>query len=392
MFSRPLGKIILGLGVIAALAGCVQVYDEDKKEPGATGSTTPATGEPIVIGALLPLSGPAEAYGKPLQWVINFAVKNVNDNGGVGGRPLKVEFDDGGCKQEPSTKAMTNLVTVKGVKVVIGGICSSETLAAAPIAEQNKVVVLSPASSDPELTKAGDFIFRNYPSDAQQGQMFADYANKKGWKKVGAFVEIKSYTEGIADVFQKSYSTLGGETVTEKFETEATDMRTQITKLQAAKVDAYLVFTQAPAQADVLLKQLQEAGVKGPFLLNDVPMGDSALVAKYKDYLEGAIGTSVAYDTANPDLAKMKEAYKAAEGKDLPFLYVMAPTYDAVYILKEAMEKAGEDPVKIKEYLYTVKGRKGLAGSLSFDVNGDAETAKYIPMVLRNGVLEDYKE
>lgn len=392
MFSKPLGKILLGLGVIAVLSGCVEVYDEEKKEPAMSGSTTPATGEPITIGALLPLSGPAEAYGTPIQWVINYAVKNINDAGGIGGKPLKVEFDDGGCKQEPSTKAMTNLVTIKGVKVVIGGICSSETLAAAPIAEQNKVVVLSPASSDPELTKAGDFIFRNYPSDAQQGQMFADYANKKGWKKVGAFVEIKSYTEGIADVFQKGYLALGGETITEKFETEATDMRTQITKLQGAKVDAYLIFTQAPAEADVLLKQLQEAGVKGPFLLNDVPMGDSKLVAKYKDYLEGAIGTSVAYDTANPDLAKMKEAYKAAQGKDLPFLYVMTPAYDAVYIIKEAMEKVGEDPVKIKEYLYTVKGRRGLAGTLSFDTNGDALTAKYIPVVLKNGVLEDYKE
>jgi branched-chain amino acid transport system substrate-binding protein len=319
-------------------------------------------------------------------------VKNVNDAGGVGGKPLKVEFDDGGCKQEPSTKAMTNLVTVKGVKVVIGGICSSETLAAAPIAEQNKVVVLSPASSDPELTKAGDFIFRNYPSDVQQGQMFANYANKKGWKKVGAFVEIKSYTEGIADVFQKAYSGLGGETVVEKFETEATDMRTQITKIQGAKVDGYLIFTQAPAQADVLLKLLQEAGVKGPFLLNDVPLGDSNLVLKYKDYLEGAIGTSAAFDKENPDLAKLKEAYKAAEGKDLPFLYVMAPAYDAVYIVKEALEKAGEDPVKLKDYLYTVKGRKGLAGTLSFDANGDAETAQYVPVILKNGALEDYKE
>ncbi|MBI2638088.1 ABC transporter substrate-binding protein [Candidatus Peregrinibacteria bacterium] len=391
MFSKST-KLLLGLGLVAVLAGCVQVYEDTKKDEAAAGSTTPATGEPIVIGALLPLSGPGEVYGKPIQWVINYAVKNANDAGGVGGKPLKVEFDDGGCKQEPSTKAVTNLVTVKGVKVIIGGICSSETLAAAPIAEQNKVVVLSPASSDPELTKAGDFIFRNYPSDAQQGKMFADYANKKGWKKVGAFVEIKSYTEGIAEVFEKNYSALGGETVTEKFETEATDMRTQITKVQGAKVDAYLILTQAPAQADVLLKQLQEAGVKGPFLLNDVPMGDSGLVTKYKDYLEGAIGTSVAYDTANPDLAKLKEAYKTTEGKDLPFLYVMAPAYDAVYIVKEAMEKVGEDPVKIKDYLYTVSGRKGLAGTLSFDTNGDAQTAQYIPVILKNGVLEDYKE
>ena len=134
MFSRPLGKILLALGLVAVLAGCVQVYDEEKKEPAATGSTTPATGEPVVIGALLPLSGPGEVYGKPIQWVINYAVKNINDGGGVGGKPLKVEFDDGGCKQEPSSKAVTNLITIKNVKAIIGGICSSETLAAAPVA------------------------------------------------------------------------------------------------------------------------------------------------------------------------------------------------------------------------------------------------------------------
>ena len=79
---------------------------------------------------------------------------------------------------------------------------------------------------------------------------------------------------------------------------------------------------------------------------------------------EGSVGTEVPYDTANPGMTKLQETYKALTGKDLQYLSYMATYYDSLFIIKEAIDAAGEDPVKIKDYLYTVKGRKGLAGTL----------------------------
>lgn len=384
MVKKSNSSILIITGLLLILAGCVQVFEEEK--PGA------ATGESITIGALLPLSGPGAAYGTPVQKVLEIAAKHINDNGGVKGRPIKFEFDDGGCKGEPAKIATENLVNLKKVKFILGGVCSSETLAAAPIAEKNQVVLLSYASSNPEITKAGDFIFRNYPSDTTQGNALAKGAAQKGYKKVGALVEEQPFTEGILDAFVPAFKELGGETVTEKYPTEgSTDFRAQITKLQAASVDVFFLDVQTPEKVDLLLKQLQEAGVKGPFLMNDVALGAKEVAEKYKDYVEGTFGAEPGYDKTNPDLTYLKDTYKTETGADLPYLYVMAPAYDAVHILKEALEVAGEDPMKVKDYLYTVKGRKGLAGELSFDSNGDSNY-QYVPKVLKGGVLQDPEE
>lgn len=385
-------KLLLGLGVAVVFAGCAQVFDEEAKEEGAV---TEPKGEPVTIGVMLPLSGEGAAYGLPGQRVLQIAAKDINAAGGIGGRPVNLEFDDGGCDSDPANKAINSLISVKKVKVVIGGFCSSETLAAAPVVEQNKVVLLSPGSSSPKITTAGDFVFRNYPSDSAQGQLFAEYASKKGYKKVGLLVEEQPYTEGIADAFSGSYKALGGESVVEKFAKDASDFRTQITKLQAAGVDLYFVDMQAPTKADIIVKQLFEAGVKGPIFLNDVAIGSvEEVVKKHAGYLEGSIGAEVPYDKAHPDLPKLQAAYKAmANGEELPYLSYMTPTYDSLWIIKEAIEKVGEDAVKIKDYLYTVKGRKGLAGTLSFDENGDpSKDYRHVLRVVKNGAVEDLKE
>lgn len=383
-----LWKIILGLGLVALLAGCIQVFEDEK-----TDETVKE--ESIVIGALLPLSGEAATYGLPAQKVLQIAQKNINDAGGISGKKIELAFEDGSCSSDMANKAINNLVSVKKVGVVIGGFCSSETLAAAPVVEQNKVVILSPASSSPKITTAGDFVFRNYPSDNAQGEVLAGYAAKKGYKKVGILVEEQPYTEGIADTFSAAFSKTDGTTVVEKFATDASDFRTQITKLQAEKVDVFFVDMQAPPKAGIIVKQLIEAGAKGPYILNDVAIGSMEEVIKpYTKDIEGSVGAEVPYDKENPQLPKLQESYKAlANGQDLPYLPYMTPTYDTLFIIKEAIEKVGYDSVKIKDYLYTVKGRKGLAGTLSFDANGDPGTEyRHSLKIVKNGVVEDYKE
>ena len=145
----------------------------------------------------------------------------------------------------------------------------------------------------------------------------------------------------------------------------------------------------------MIVKQLQEAGVKGPFILNDVMMGaPKDFIQQNKDYLEGSIGAEVPYDKTNPYLPTFITKYKALSGgEDLPYMSYMAPTYDSLFIIKEAIEKVGEDSVKIKDYLYMVKGRKGLAGTLSFDANGDPDKSyRHALRMVKNGTVEDYKE
>lgn len=387
---RHLTKGLVILGLLGLLASCVQVFEDEKAtDDTANGTSTQATGEPILVGVLAPLSGPGAGYGVPAQKVMELAAKHVNEQGGVKGQPVKLVFEDSGCDGEPAKVAMEKLVSLSKVKYVLGGLCSSETLSAAPMANENKVVLLSYGSSNPKITQAGDFIFRNYPSDLTQGVTLAAYAVKKEYKKVGALVEEQPYTEGIIEAFEVEYKKTNGALVVEKYATAASDFRTQITKLQAAKVDVYFLDPQTPDKAELMLKQLQEAGVKGPFLMNDVALGvPKAVVEKYKDYVEGSVGGEGTYDKTHPELPKLLQEYKTLTNEDLPYVYLMAPAYDAVYIIKEALEKVGEDPVKVKDYLYTVKGRKGLAGELTFDANGDSNYM-YVVRTMKGGVVQD---
>ncbi|MBI2453739.1 ABC transporter substrate-binding protein [Candidatus Peregrinibacteria bacterium] len=398
MFSQRLYRVLLLLGLLAALTGCAEIYDGSGGSAGtssAKASVKELKGEPVKIGVLLPLSGEGASYGIPAQRVDQIATKIINEQGGIGGRPLELVFEDGKCDSTEANKAIGALVSVRQVKFVHGGFCSSETLAAAPIAEENKVILISSASSNPKISQAGDFIFRNYPSDSAQGQALADYAKKKGYKAVGIITEEQPYTEGIADAFTGVFTQSGGKVQVEKYASNASDFRTQITKLQVFKAEAFFVNPQTPAKADLVVKQLIEAGVKGPYILNDVALGATKeVIEKYKAAVEGSVGAEVPYDKNHPELVKLKEEYKKlSNGEEVPYLSYMAPTYDALFILKEAIEKEGDDPVKVKNYLYTVKGRKGLAGTLSFDANGDPTSDyRHALRMVKNGVVENYQE
>src|SRR3989344_5758192 len=130
--------------------------------------------ENIRIGFIGPLSGDVASIGQSVKAAIELGVEEVNQAGGINGQPLEVIYEDGKCGPKDSTDAANKLINIDKVPVIIGGGCSSETLAAAPIAETSKVTLLSYCSSNPKITESGDYIFRTYPSDAFQGKVAAE--------------------------------------------------------------------------------------------------------------------------------------------------------------------------------------------------------------------------
>lgn len=365
-----------------ALAGCVAI-DE--------GEGVPAESDTLKIGALMPLSGDGATYGVILRRVSEMTRDEINAAGGIKGKQLELVFEDGGCNADSANKAIQKLVEVDKVKLVHGGFCSSETLSAAPITEKNKVILFSSAASSPKISQAGDFVFRNYPSDLTQGKVDAEYTAKKGYKKVGIITESQDYTLGIAQAFEEEFKKLGGEVLNETYLSDASDFKSQITKLKGENVDIVFINPQTPPKGDLIFKQLKELDFKGPFLANDVVLGYGDLITKYKEYLEGSIGSEASYDRENPGMKKLQDAYKTKFNEDLQYLSYMAPSYDALYILKEAIEAVGEDTEKIRDYLYAVKDRKGLAGSLTMDKNGDP-VAGHVLKIVKDGKVEYYEE
>ena len=138
----------------------------------------------IKIGFIGPLTGDAASYGKPISNAVRMAVDVINQSDGINGRPIEVIYENGGCNKEDALRATQKLVYIDKVRMIIGGICSGETLAVLPIAEKEKIILLSPSSSSPELTGAGEYFFRNTPSDLKSGEKLAQLITEKyGHKK-----------------------------------------------------------------------------------------------------------------------------------------------------------------------------------------------------------------
>ncbi len=152
---------------------------------------------PLKIGVVLPLSGDAAVYGEPARNILQMAAEEINAGDGVKGQKLELIIEDGKCNGKDAANAAQKLINVDKVKVMIGGWCSSESLAIVPIAAQNKVAMLSAGSSSPKLTGINPIFARNYPSDAAQGSVLADIAyTDKGWKNVAFIQEQTDYAQG----------------------------------------------------------------------------------------------------------------------------------------------------------------------------------------------------
>jgi branched-chain amino acid transport system substrate-binding protein len=162
---------LLCLNLLLAIAGC--------------GKQTPPSGKnSLEIGSVLPLTGSAAVWGQNAKMGMDLAASEINAKGGINGHPISVLYQDSQSEPSVATSALQQLISVHHIQVVIGDIASSSVLAMAPIAQKNQVVLLSPGASNPDISKAGDFIFRNWQSDALEGEVDAQYAySKQGWEK-----------------------------------------------------------------------------------------------------------------------------------------------------------------------------------------------------------------
>lgn len=377
-------KWVVGIIVVVAVVAIGYFVSKGPSEPVST--------EPIKIGFIGPLSGDAAIYGEPMRDVVRLAVDEINNAGGIKGRTVTVIYEDGKCNGKDATSAAQKLISVDKVKIIIGGVCSGETLGAAPVAEAAKVILFSPGSGSPDITNAGDYIFRNFPSDASSGKKMAELAIDRNLKNIALLVETTDYAQAIKRVFTARFGELGGKVVAdESFTSEATDMRTQITKIKSQNPNAVYLVPQTPARAEVTIKQLKELGLNVQILSNEI-VNSEAILKNFGALVEGILYAEPAFDETSPLNKAYLDKHKAKYGtlgEGLPPVY-LATTYDAVYVLKEMIEKYSEDTNKIKSGLYGIKNRQGAAGSLTIDQNGDP-VFEYVVKTIKNGKPTEVK-
>lgn len=391
-------KLILLIAVLAVIAwmGYAVLGNKEARTPIETSSETsapPVSAEPIKIGVIAPLTGDAAVYGEPTRNMIAIAIDEVNAAHGVNGAPLQAIYEDGKCNGKDGANAAQKLVNIDKVPFIIGGFCSAESLASIPIVEQGKVVLLSPGSSSPELTGKSRFFFRDYPSDASQGQVLAHAAYTiKKWKKVVMIQEQTDYALGIYTAFSTNFEKLGGtKVVKEEFPTTATDFRSLLTKLKAMKPDALLIAVQTPAAAERIFKQLNDLKWKPSLLIDDAISGDPKTVENNKILLEGALAAEFGIDGTNPKFQRMIQSYKAKYAVEPPYQSYMQTIYDSVYIMKDAFAAVGTDGEKLADWSRTIKDWDGASGKVTIGADGD-RVGGHVLKIIKNGKVEIAQE
>jgi len=382
--------------VVVLLAGAMMVVYGIRQSKDAPKKITPIKKEetgkiPIKVGFLHPLTGEAAPYGEVMRNTATLAVEEINKAGGVNGRLIELIVEDGKCTAKDAESAMKKLVNSEQVKIVIGGFCSSESLAAIPIATKESVVLFSPGARGPELTGTNAFFVRDYPSDGAQGSVLADKSLKKGWKKVAVIQEKLDESAGIFLTFATTFGISGGTVEKEEFSTMTTDFRPILLKLRAGRPDALFIDSQTSASGERVLKEVSALKWPIPLLITKQFATDKKTIDANKSSLEGALAADVFVDQKNEKFQHLAAAYKEKYGNDLPFQQFAQSEYDAVYLTRDALAAVGEDGEKLSVWLRSVIDWKGASGSITIGSDG-ARLGGYIPLVIKDGktqVIQD---
>ena len=363
------------------LAGC-----------GTTGGTSGSKGETgdILVGGDLELTGKVASYGTSTNEGIKLAFKQVNEKGGVLGRQIKWITADNKSDAGEATAAATKLMTENKLSAMIGAVASTNTLAMVPVATENKIPLITSASTNSDVTvkdgNLNEWIFRSCFIDPFQGQVAANYASNNLKVKTAAMLVDNSsdYSKGLASEFKKQFEKNGGKIVgTENFTAGDKDFKAVLTRIKGTNPD--LIFVPGYyAEVGIIIKQARDAGIEAAMLGGDG--WDSPELIN----IAGAASLNKAYfvnhvSADDPSVKPFVDAYKAEYSKDPDALAFLG--YDAANILVKAIENAGSsDPEKIKDALANIKDFDGITGKISIDPATHNPVKSAVVIELKDGV------
>jgi branched-chain amino acid transport system substrate-binding protein len=346
----------------------------------------------IKIGLNYELSGGVATYGQSLTEGIELAVQEINKNGGVLGKQIELVKVDNKSDNAEAANVSTRLATRDKVVAILGPATSGNTKAASPAAMQNKVPLISASATADDVTvdsngKVRDYIFKTCFSDSFQGVAMANFAFKDlGLKNAAVLVDSASdYSKGLVKSFKETYTSLGGQVVTEEaYATKDTDFKAVLTNIKGKNPDILFV----PGyyeEVGLIVKQARELGLNVPVLGGDGY--DSPKLAE----IAGKAALNKVYYTnhyssedTSAEVTKLKEAFKAKYNKAPDAFNALG--YDLAYFVTDALKRAGEaDPVKLKDALASTKDFKGVTGTLSIDANHNPVKAVTI-LEVKDGV------
>jgi branched-chain amino acid transport system substrate-binding protein len=319
----------------------------------------------ITVGVVMELTGPAGEYGQAGSKSVEMAFRDINDAGGVNGCKLVTDTRDSQSQGNVAVDAATQLVQIKHVPVIIGGIISSVSIPIlTSVTAPAKVVQVSPASSSPTLTalgrdgKTNGVFFRTITSDALQGVAAAKYAIDQGLKKLAVIHVNNDFGVNMVAEFSKTYKALGGEIVSvTPYNEKQPSYSAEVTAAMAGGPDG-LYLVSYPVDGATIARAWISQGGPAKFLLNDGMNSTDFIAAVGAKYLNDAYGTSSG-TSPTPSTEYFNAQYKGFSGID-PSNPAADRSYDAGAIVGLAIAQAGSaDPAAIKDAIRKVVDPNG---------------------------------
>jgi branched-chain amino acid transport system substrate-binding protein len=320
------------------------------------------------------LTGAQAAFGISTRNGIDLAVEEANEAGGVQGKKLAVRVYDDQSKPEEAASAVTRLLTQDKVKLILGEVASSNSLAMAPKAQAAKVPMITPSSTAESVTQVGDYIFRVCFIDPFQGYVMAKFAREELKFNTAAMLkDVKSaYSVGLTEVFERKFTEMGGKVVgTESYSQGDSDFRAQLTAIKKLKPQGLYV----PGyynDVGAIAQQAEELGLKTVLMGGDgwdgpplFELGGKAIEGSY---------VSNHYSAEDPSplvqnfIKKYQEKYKVIPDS------LAALGYDSARVGIDAMKRASSlDGPALRDAIAQTKEFPGVAGTITLNAKRDAE-------------------
>lgn len=375
----------IGLRILSLLLSCALACACGGPGPRVEGEPTPPD-DKVRIGAFMSLTGDTGQYGISASNGMLMAVEEANAKGGVGGRRVELIVQDTRSDAGETVGVVHRLIEEARVHALLGEVVSSRSLAAAPIAQQARVPMLTPSSTSIEVTRIGDYIFRSCYTDQFQGAAIARFAAQGLQARRGAMLldREQQYSMQLAQFIHEAFVAHGGEVVAEEvYQAGAADFTPQLLEISRAQPDVIFV----PGyylEAGLLARQAGELELNVPLVGGD-GWDSPRLFEIGGRALEGDFFSShYSADDTDPLVSKFVEDYRR--------LFNMTPdafaatAYDAARILLDAISRAGSlERAAIRDALAATKDFPGVTGSVTFDAARNAVKSIVIIRIDENG-------
>lgn len=320
------------------------------------------------IGALLALTGNAANYGISLRQGIDMAVDDINSNGGINGKKIKIIYEDSQGDATTGLSGFRKLATINKVSVVIGSI-SSVVLATAPVADEEEVIFVNSSAISPKICdKAGGYLFSVMVSGAQEAEFMAfDFVKKHGKQPIAVLYSNNSSGVDTKEAFVQELANAGGNLVlSQGYELGSTDFRTELAKIYESGARAIYLIAFSSNEFATVLRQAKEMGLDIQwYSYSGFETRETLELAV--DAAEGVFYTYPDYSSVNERMTDFQDAYQLKHGTWADIYTVTS--YDAVWFIAESIKKYGSNVSDLRTGMREDSSFVGISGPLRFEDN-----------------------